>query len=98
MSRPYPIPYNMYPQLRSEIDEMLKMDIIEVSESPYSIMLKKKDGSIRRVADMRKVNQVTVFDCESMPDPQSIFAKISGSKLYSKLDCCKGYWQVPMNP
>ena len=99
--RPYPIPYNMYPQLRSEIDDMLKMDIIEVSDSPYCspiIMLKKKDGTIRTVADMRKVNKITVFDSESMPDPQAIFAKIAGSKVYSKLDCCKGYWQVPMKP
>ena len=48
-SRRYPIPYNMCPQLRSQID------------------------------------------------PQSIFAKISGNKVYSKLDCYKGYWQIPMN-
>jgi hypothetical protein len=100
-SKPYPVPYNMYPQLKREIDEMKRLGIIEESNSPYCspiIMIKKKDNSFRLVADMRKLNKITIFDCEPMPDPDAIFAKLSGNKFFSKLDFCKGYWQIPVKP
>ena len=100
-SKPYPIPYHMYPDLKQEIDEMLKLDVIEITDSPYCspiIMLKKKDNSYRTVADMRKINKVTLFDCEVIPDPKVIFAKVTESNYFSKVDCCKGFWQIPMNP
>ena len=45
--------------------------------------------------DFRKLNKVTVFDAEPMPDPEEIFAKIGQSKYFSKVDLCKGYWQIP---
>ena len=78
----------MYPDLKQEIDEMLKLDVIETTDSPYCspiIMLKKKDNSYRTVADMRKINKVTLFDCEVMPDPKVIFAKVTGSNCFSKV-------------
>jgi len=31
-----------------------------------------------------------------MPDPEEIFAKIGQSKFFTKVDLCKGYWQIPM--
>jgi hypothetical protein len=31
-----------------------------------------------------------------MPNPESIFSKITGKKFVSKIDLSKGYWQVPM--
>ena len=78
-SKSYPIPYHVYPDLKPEIDEMLKLDMIETTDSPYCspiIMLKKKDNSYRTVADMRKINKVTLFDCEVMPGPKDIFTKV----------------------
>ena len=44
----------------------------------------------------RKLNKVTVFDPEPMPQMQEIFAELSGNQYFSKFDFCKGYWQVPM--
>ena len=98
-TRPYPILYEMYPKLKKELDDMLHLKIIEKLESPYScpiLMLKKRDGSYRFIANMRKVNSVTVFDCESMNDPNYIYSKLSGNRYLSKLDFCKGYWKIPM--
>ena len=45
----------------------------------------------------RKLNAVTVFDPEPIPNADEIFAKLAGSKYYSKFDLAKGYWQIPMN-
>jgi len=78
---------------------MLQSKIIEPSTSPYMspiVVVKKADGSNRICVDYRKLDNVTFFDPEPMPQMQEIFANISGSQYFSKFDFCKGYCQVPM--
>ena len=45
--------------------------------------------------DFRRLNTITVFDAEPMPNPEIIFAK-GGQDKFSKLDFCRGHWQIPM--
>ena len=100
-NKPYHVPYALRDTVRAETQKMKEMDIIEPSESPYAssiVVAKKADGSNRICIDYRNLNKVTVFDAEPMPDPEEIFAKISQSKYFTKIDLCKGYWQISMNP
>ena len=97
--KPYPVPYALYDDLEKEIKEMLKLGIIEPSDSPYCspyLLIKKKDGGNRHCQDLRALNKITLFDCESIPDIEKIYAKCSKDKYFSKVDFCKGYWQIPM--
>jgi len=74
---------------------MLASGVIEPSTAPYAspiVVVKKPDGSNRICVDFRKLNKVTIFDPESMPQMQDIFAELSGSRYFSKFDFCKGYW------
>lgn len=98
-SRPYKIPFSLRSQVNQEIEDMLKLKVIEPSNSPYVtpiVVVKKPDNSNRICLDFRRLNQITVFDSEPMTDPDQIFANIRGSKYFSKLDLSKGYWQVPL--
>ena len=100
-SKPYPLPYAMREAVDKEIDSMLELGIIEPSTAPYSspiVVIRKSDGSNRICVDYRKLNNVTVFDPEPLPQIQEIFSDLSGSQYFSKFDFCKGYWQVPMSP
>ena len=100
-NKPYQIPYAFRDSVRGEIKKMIDMDIIEPSESPYVssiVVAKKSDGTNRMYIDFRNLNTVTVFDPEPMPDPEEIYVKISSSKYFTKLDLCKGYWQISMRP
>ena len=45
---------------------------------------------------MRQLNKITRFDCESIPDIDAIYTKCAKDKYFSKIDFCKGYWQIPM--
>lgn len=99
--RQYPLPYAKVQAIGKEVDDMLAMGIIEPAASPYSapvvlIHTKKEDGSNRFCIDYRKLNPTTRFDAEPMPDVNQLFAKLSNNKYFSKLDLCKGYWQIPM--
>ena len=98
-SRPYSLPHSMQKEVEKELDDMLKWGIIEPSTSSYSspiVVVRKPDGLSRFCVDFRKLNKVTVFDPEPMPQPEQIFAKLEKDQYFSTFDFSKGYWQVPM--
>ena len=96
----YLVPYAMICQVDSEIEKMLKLVVIEESNSPYSssfVIVKKNDGTNRFCIDLRALNRVTVFDAEPMPSIEDMCSKISGYKCWSKIDLCKEHWQIPLS-
>ena len=96
-SKGYPVSFKARNAMDSEIKEMLKLGVIEKSVSPYSspvVRVPKKDGSVRFCIDFRKLNKVTEFDAEPMPNMEEVINRMSGHKVFTKMDCCKGYWQV----
>jgi transposase InsO family protein len=96
-SKPYPVPYGIRDSLKKEIQSMLDMGIIQKSTSPYAspvVMVRKSDGSNRVCIDYRKLNRMTMFDPEPMVNADGIFARLSESKFFTKIDFTKGYWQI----
>ena len=93
----YSIPYKTRSVTETEIQDMLDLGVIEPSISPYSspiVLVPKKDGSVRFCIDFRKLNKVTEFDAEPMPNMEEIINRMSGHKYFTKMDLSKGYWQV----
>ncbi|XP_038050657.1 uncharacterized protein LOC119723850 isoform X2 [Patiria miniata] len=98
-SKPYPTPQATREVIKKEIDSMLKLGVIEHSESPYAspiVLVRKPDGSNRFCIDYRKINNITVFDPEPIPNADDLMARLGTGKFFSKLDLSKGYWQVPI--
>jgi len=88
------LPLQMKATIREKVDKMLKMRVIESSDSPYAarvVIVMKKDGSNRFCIDYRQINRVTVFDAEPMPNAEDIFSRLSGLRYFSRLDLSKGY-------
>ena len=78
---------------------MLDMSVIERANWKYCspvVLVAKKDQTVRFCIDYRKLNRVTVFDPEPLPNPEDLFAQLSKIKNLSKIDMTKGYWQIPM--
>ena len=100
-SENYPIPFATKDVIDKEVNEMLKLGVIEPSRSPYCspiVLIAKKNDSkaVRFCIDYRKINKITVFDAEPMPNMEEVFARMAGNKFYSRFDLTKGYWQVPL--
>ena len=96
-SQAYPLPYAVRETLKGEISEMLKLGIIQESDSPYSspiVLVKKKDGSNRLCVDYRKLNRITETDPKPMNTTKYLFQRMDKSLYFSKIDLSKGYWQI----
>ena len=87
------------------VKEMEAAGLIVKSESPWSsqpVLVKKyRDGvelpEKRPCWDYRPVNSRIVSDAHPLPLPEDMFDKLQGSRLFSKLDLTKGFWQIPLD-
>ena len=67
---------------------------------PYAspvVVVQKKDLSIRICPDYRKLNKISIFDPSPMTNVEDILSNIGSVRYFTKLDLCKGYWQIPMS-
>ena len=97
--RPYPIPQAKIEKVKEKVQAMLDLDVIEESNSPWSspyVMVPKTDGTTRFCVNFKKVNSFSKFDAYSMPRIEEIIGRLGCSRYITKLDLCKGYWQVPL--
>ena len=98
-SKPYPLPFTSKDIVEKEVKDMLELDVIEPSTSPYCspiVLVKKPDGSIRFCIDFRKLNAITIQDSEPIPFQEELIASFTDSEWISKLDLTKGYWEIPL--
>ena len=87
-------------EVRQLIDDMLKKGIIERSTSPWAsptVLIRKKDGTIRFCVEYHKINEVTRKDAYPLPRIDATLDTLSGSQWFSTMDLLSGYWQVEMN-
>ena len=83
-------------------DELLELDVIEKSRSPWSsplMILKKSDekgGGWRVVVDFRLVNNKTKNWIYELPRVEEYVNSLGNSSYFSTIDAAKGYFQVPI--
>ena len=66
----YPTPFRAKEAIEKEIETMLEQEIIRPSSSPYCspiTVVSKPDGNIRLCIDFRKLNSITIFGNEPIP-------------------------------
>ncbi len=98
--RPYRVPEARRHAIEEEIQEMLKLGVIEPSCRPWSspiVMVPKPDGTVRFCNDFRRVNEVSEFDSYPMPRVDELIDRLGRARFISTLDLNKGYWQVPLS-
>ena len=92
-------------QLKAATEEMLGMGLIRPSTSEWvsqAVMVKKyRDGveqkEKRPCWDYRRVNDLIRGDAFPLPLPENMFDALQGSRIFSKLDLTKGFWQIPLD-
>ena len=101
-----PLVFSKYRRLRPELlqvakdafMEMEKMRVCSKAASPWTSplhMTPKKDGTWRPCGDYRRLNLITEPDHYAMLNISDLTSSIGTSRVFSKLDLLKGYFQVP---
>ena len=100
---PRTIPYHLKERAQQVLDDMIKQDIIE--EHPASepapwvsniVLAPKNDGGVRVTMDARNVNKAILSCNQPIPRHEDIKAKMSGAKVFSKMDFKSAFWQIEL--
>ena len=90
-------------EIKAQLREMWKHDIIEESKADYGanvVLIKKKDGSHWFAVDYRKLNLIvkdTVFPLLSLEEVVDSLAEAT-SRVFFFLDLRNGYQQIKLTP
>lgn len=97
--RYYPVSPTKQAAINEELDNMLRLGVVEPSTSAYSspiLLITKKDGTRRFCVDFRKINKVTKRDAYPIPYVSAILDRLRDCKYLSSIDLKSAYWQVPL--
>ena len=78
---------------------MLHIGAIHRSTSPWDglvVLACKKDGSLWFCIDLRKLNNQTIKDAQSLPRIEDSLNCLDGATIFTSLDLQSGYLQVEM--
>ena len=98
--RYYPVSPYKQQIMDQEIEEMLKLGVIEPSKSPWSspvCLVRKKDDSYRFAIDFRKLNAKTKKDSFPIPYISAILDRLRDARYISSIDIKSAFWQVPLS-
>ena len=99
-SHPHRVPDKLKDGVRVEIMKLVKEGIVVPSSSPWAspiVPVPKADGTVRICIDYRRLNEVTQGDPFYMVTLEEILERVGNSKVMSKLDLAKGFYQVEVD-
>ncbi|XP_071055108.1 uncharacterized protein [Onthophagus taurus] len=94
--RYYPISPAMQKVVDRELDEMLRLGVVERSRSAWSspvLLVLKRDGGYRFCVDYRQLNKVTQADAYPLPQVSWTLDRLRDAKYLSSI--CYGGWIAP---
>ena len=102
ISVPRRVPIPLLPKVEKELDRMLSQGIIARVTEPTDwcapiVPVMKKNGDVRICVDLKKLNKSVKRERYTLPTLDDVTHKLSGSKVYSKLDATSGFWQIPLD-
>ena len=94
----YPLSPAVQQLVYDEVDEMLRLGVIEESESPWSnrTTIVRKPGKNRFCLDARKLNDRTVKDAYPLQNIDGILSRLDYTHFISSVDLKHAFWQIEL--
>lgn len=103
ISNPRNQPVAIRDRLQQELNEMESSGVIKKVEEPTDwvnslvVVEKPKSIKLRVCGDPRHLNKAILREHFQLPTLENIATRLSGAKIFSKLDANHGYWQIPLD-
>ena len=94
VNKPIPIPPALLPTVLENIKNKLASGVFEPSQGSYRspmFFVKKKDGKLRHVIDLRTLNSITIRDAGLPPVIDAFLEPFAACSVYSSFDLLSGY-------
>lgn len=95
------IPHAYRQLVKEELDSMVKSKVIkpvtEATPAVSPMVVVKQKGKIRICIDPTDVNKNVIRRHYPLTTIEEIATRIAGSKIFTKLDCRKGFWQIKLS-
>jgi hypothetical protein len=88
---PYRMSMSELDELKKQLEDLLDKKFIRPS---VSLLVKKKDGSMRLCIDYRQLNKVTIKNRYPLPRIDDLMDQLVGARVFSKIDLRSGYHQI----
>jgi len=97
-----PVPINVKPKLKAELDRLEKLEIIQRCNEPSDwvspiVVAEKPNNQIRLCLDPRLLNKEIMREHYKLPTATEIYSRIGQSKFFSTLDATNGFHQIPLD-
>nr|XP_022311001.1 uncharacterized protein K02A2.6-like [Crassostrea virginica] len=87
--------------VKEELDRLEKLGVIMKITTPSDwcapiVPVVKKNGKVRICVDLKRLNKAVKREHYMLPNLDDISPKMSGAKVFSKLDATSGFHQIPL--
>ena len=99
-TRKYPI--HLKQDIISELEKLVSMDVItkvtDLTDWVSSLVFSRKsNGQLRLCLDPKDLNKAVKQTYHKVPTMEELTHKLSGAKVFSKLDARHGYWRIKLS-
>ena len=99
---PRRIPVALQTKLKEELNNMVKLGIIEKANEPTDwvsslVVVQKPNGKLRVCLDPRDLNKAIKREHYQLPTTEDILAQMANAKYFTKLDASNAYWQIEVD-
>ena len=96
------VPIPLMSKVKEELSRLQKAGVIEVISEPTDwsapiIPVLKNNGTVRICNDYKQLNKVVKRERHVLPTLEDILHKLSGAKVFSRLDATSGFFQLPLD-
>ena len=99
--RPYNMPQALVQSVNKELEWLRSKGYIRESDSSWvspMVTVRKPDGTARICINFKAINSITTPLPFYMPQVEEVLEHVGKSRVISKIDLTKGYYQVPVHP
>ncbi|KAK3796221.1 hypothetical protein RRG08_006791 [Elysia crispata] len=97
------IAHPLLPKVKAEIDRMITEGVISPVEQPTDwcsgiVVVPKPNNTVRICVDLTALNHAVLREVHPLRSVDENLAKLSESKIFTKLDANSGFWQMSLDP